>query len=248
MENARKQRIYFGILLVLSSIFFYALSFAIFHDARNEAFYLFQDIGFVFIQVLLVTVVIEQLLNYREKMNLISKLNMVIGVFFSEVGTPLFEHFLKFDASSQNISKHLKVAKDWSKKSFQTAIGIVKDYQSDIDCKTGNLAALKQFMAEKKDFLLGLLENPNLLEHERFTELLWAVFHLTEELSYRKGIENLPRADFDHLAGDIKRAYLLLIREWLNHLEHLKSSYPYLFSLALRTNPFDPEAEVEIKS
>jgi hypothetical protein len=28
-------------------------------------------------------------------------------------------------------------------------------------------------------------------------------------------------------------------------MEHLKKEYPYLFSLALRTNPFDPEASVE---
>jgi len=31
--------------------------------------------------------------------------------------------------------------------------------------------------------LLGLLGNPNLLEHDSFTDLLWAVFHLMEELS-----------------------------------------------------------------
>jgi hypothetical protein len=29
-------------------------------------------------------------------------------------------------------------------------------------------------------------------------------------------------------------------------MEHLKEQYPYLFSLAMRTNPFDPEARAEI--
>jgi len=29
-------------------------------------------------------------------------------------------------------------------------------------------------------------------------------------------------------------------------MEHLKNEYPYLFSLAIRTNPFDPEASVEV--
>ena len=29
-------------------------------------------------------------------------------------------------------------------------------------------------------------------------------------------------------------------------MPHLKTSYPYLFSLALRTNPFDPEASAVI--
>ncbi|GEM_PF-6682769 len=48
-------------------------------------------------------------------------------------------------------------------------------------------------------------------------------------------------------AGDIERAYALLIREWLSHLDHLKASYPYLFSLAVRTNPFNPTASVELQ-
>jgi hypothetical protein len=46
---------------------------------------------------------------------------------------------------------------------------------------------------------------------------------------------------------DIKRVYQLLVREWLSHMEHLKSDYPYLFSLAVRTNPFNPEASAEVK-
>jgi hypothetical protein len=28
---------------------------------------------------------------------------------------------------------------------------------------------------------------------------------------------------------------------------HLKNKYPYLFSLAVRTNPFNPEASIEVK-
>jgi hypothetical protein len=40
---------------------------------------------------------------------------------------------------------------------------------------------------------------------------------------------------------------LLLVREWLSHMEHLKSDYPYLFSRAVRTNSFDPNALVEVQ-
>ena len=37
-----------------------------------------------------------------------------------------------------------------------------------------------------------------------------------------------------------------LIAEWLAYMRHLKKNYPYLFSLALRTNPFDPQASAVI--
>jgi len=40
---------------------------------------------------------------------------------------------------------------------------------------------------------LRLLENPVLLEHESFTELLRSVFHLSEELEQRDDFGKLPR-------------------------------------------------------
>ena len=89
---------------------------------------------------------------------------------------------------------------------------------------------------------MRLLNNPNLLEHDSFTDLLWAVFHLTAELAHRKDLGSLPETDCEHIAGDIKRAYSSLAHEWLNYMKHLKNNYPYLFSLAIRTNPFDVNA------
>jgi hypothetical protein len=100
---------------------------------------------------------------------------------------------------------------------------------------------------EQRDFLLRLLENPNLLEHRSFTNLLRAVFHLTEELTFRRNLHNLPQTDYEHLSVDIKRAYVLLISEWLAYMKYLRDYYPYLFSLAVRTNPFDPDASPEVK-
>ena len=102
------------------------------------------------------------------------------------------------------------------------------------------------FLKERREFLLNLLSNSNLLEHDSFTELLWAVFHLAEELMNRKKLEALPEEDYKHLSGDIRRGYALLVGEWVDYMRHLKTNYPYLFSLAMRTNPFDPECKVEI--
>jgi hypothetical protein len=90
--------------------------------------------------------------------------------------------------------------------------------------------------------MLRLLENPTLMEHELFTDLLLAVFHLTQELTHRKKVTDLPATDQAHLAGDVKRIYGLLVYEWLDYLHYLKLNYPYLFSLAIRTNPFDEKA------
>lgn len=236
-----------GIILLALSAGFYLLHYALFHDAHHIFLYLVGDIAFVFVEVLLVTIILHQLLAYREKKTMLKKLNMVIGAFFSEVGTPLLRSLALFDAHAHEIVGQLVVRDSWSHKDFLKMYSRLSHYSCLPECSRGDLAELKNLLLEKRHFLLTLLENPNLLEHETFTNLLWAVFHLTEELSGRKSLAHLTEKDCQHISNDIKRAYLQLIREWLNYMSHLKSDYPYLFSLAMRTNPFDPQARVEIE-
>ena len=57
----------------------------------------------------------------------------------------------------------------------------------------------------------------------------------------------LPRSDIDHLVGDINRVYGLLIGQWFVYLQHVKGQYPYLYSLAVRKNPFDEDATPVVK-
>lgn len=235
-------QVIFGLALITLSAFLYLIHYAIFRDAHHIYIYLIGDIAFVFIEVLLVTLIIHHLLNEREKQAMLKKMNMVIGVFFSEIGTTLLKYFSTFDLNSDKIRKELVVSTDWSGEKFATVIKHSRNYEYRIESKNGDLEGLKSFLIEKRNFLLGLLENPNLLEHESFTNLLWAVFHLTEELAHRIAVRDLPDTDYQHLSGDMKRAYVLLISEWLAYMKHLKANYPYLFSLAIRTNPLDPDA------
>lgn len=236
-----------GITLVILSAVLYFCHFLFFHDAHHIFIYLIGDIAFVPIEVLLVTLIIHQLLTIREKRSMLKKLNMVIGAFFNEEGTNLLEYLSKFDIHQNDLIEKLIVSNKWSEKDFNSSIDQLKKHAFELDVKAGDLTNLKAFLLEKRNFLLGLLENPNLLEHESFTDLLWAVTHLTEELAFRKNVDDLGKNDAKHITADIKRAYSFLIIEWLRYMRHLKSDYPYLFSLAIRTNPFDPDTSVEIK-
>ncbi len=199
-------------------------------------------IAFVPINVLLVTLILQGLLNYREKHAMLKKLNMVIGAFFSEVGAKLLTYFSEGDPELDKIRKEILISDNWNDEEFFDLNIRLKNHNCEIDIRKVDLEQLRSFLIEKRNFLLRLLENPNLMEHESFTELLWAVFHLTEELSRRGDLSQLPDTDYNHLAGDIKRAYTTLIHQWLDYMKHLKDDYPYLFSLAMRTNPFDPDA------
>lgn len=245
--NHFRWQIIFGASLIALSALVYIVQIAIFKTPRDTFFYIFQDLAFVPISVLMVTVIIDQVLRIREKKAMLKKLNMVIGAFNSEVGTHLLKSLSSFDADYEKTRQRLVITFKWSDQDFNSIRKSLQAYDFVMDSRNGDLEELRIFLVGKRNFLLGLLENPNLLEHETFTDLLWAVFHLTEELESRTDIRQLPESDLKHLSGDIKRAYGLLISEWLSYMKHLKNDYPYLFSLAVRTNPFNPEASPEVR-
>jgi len=236
-----------GLLLLLASTILYAVQYAIFRDTHQLFVYLVADIAFVPIQVLLVTLVIHELLSEREKRARLQKLNMIIGAFFSEVGTALLAFFSDVDPKLGNIRKDLVITGEWSAEEFAGVSRRMRGYDYRIEIHRANLDGLRILLASKRDFLLQLMQNPNLLEHESFTELLRAVFHLAEELATRERMADLPPRDLEHLANDIGRAYVMLVGQWLSYMRHLRDEYPYLFSLAIRTNPFDQDASPVVR-
>jgi len=178
----------------------------------------------------------------REKKNRLEKLNMVIGAFYSEVGTDLLTYFSNLDPNIDYIKKDLIMTKEWTHEEFLGVSKKLKQHDYGVTINKLDLERLHSFLVEKRFFLVRLLENQNLLEHEAFTDLLWAVFHLNEELEARKKIKDLPDTDVEHLAGDVERVYNQLVGQWVDYMEHLKYNYPFLFSLSIRTNPFDETA------
>jgi hypothetical protein len=241
------REILLGFSLLALSVIFYLIHYVIFRDAHHIFIYLMGDIAFVFIEVLLVTLIIHELLNLREKRARMEKLNMVIGSFFSEVGTQLLTLFSDLDPNLENIRNELIVNKDWSEENFCGVGKRLREYEYSVEIDKIHIDSLSEFLVEKRDFLLRLLENPNLLEHEAFTDVLQAVFHLTEELAAREDTSQLPPSDYAHIAGDVKRVYILLIHQWVDYMKYLKNDYPYLFSLAARKNPFDQSASVVVQ-
>ena len=167
---------------------------------------------------------------------------MVIGAFFMEIGTKLLTYISDLDPELESIRSGLVVDEDWSDEEFIRVSKSLKDYSYGIDMEKLDLEYLFTLLQKDRDFIIRLVENPILLEHESFTDLLLDVFHLSEELESRSCLIGLPATDLAHLKRDIKRVYGYLVHEWLNYMLYLKSDYPHLFSLAMRTNSFDRAA------
>jgi len=232
-----------SLILIIASALTYTIHYFIFRDLHHIFIYMIGDFGFLFLDVLLVILFIERLLSRRDKRSIMNKLNMVIGTFFSEVGLELLRKFSNFVINSQNLERQLELSPDWEKKDFKKAMVAVQNFPYEIKIDKSSLFEIREFLLSKRSFLMRLLENPNLLEHERFTDLLWAVFHLTEELVFRgELLEDLPDTDYEHLNIDLRRAYSQLTIEWISYTAHLKESYPFLYSLVARVNPMNPQA------
>jgi len=201
--------IYLAVAFVALSAIAYFIHYIIFRDIHHIFIYMVGDLAFLPLEVLLVVVIIERLLARREMQAKLEKLNMVVGAFFSELGNHLLQDLIKHFDNRLEISRHLNVTENWTKKDFQKAVDFAHHLKVEVDCRNIDLGRLKAFLEQKQEFLLTLLENPSLLEHDRFTDLLWAVTHLASE--------------------------------WLDYVQHLKSKYPFLFSLVLRTHPFQEQ-------
>ena len=233
-------------LLVLISVILYTALYLIFNDAKDLFFYTLLDLAFLPLQVLIVGIVIERIMAKREIDEKISKLNMVVGTFFSEVGHSLSAMFLNSTSDRERIIANLDITPAWKTQEYIKARKYAEK-DTAVDFTNIDLDMLKSFLVSKRQFMLTLIENPNLLEHERFTDLLLASFHLTEELESRPSLANLPARDIEHLKGDIKRAYRFLVIEWLDYMQHVQSNYPFLYSHYVRTHPFQSHASAIIE-
>jgi len=231
-----------AIFLVAMSICIYTFKLTVLKNPSDTANYIFNALGFLPINVLLVTIVLNKLLAVRSRRERMEKMNMVIGTFFSEVGNELIARIARTDPAIDRIKSSLIVGNDWDAKAFAEVRKTVTGHEYTIDIAAMDIPALREFLIVRRDFMLRLLENPVLLEHESFTDLLRAVFHLTEELRCRGDLSCLPGTDYAHLAGDTRRVYEKLLLQWLDYMEYLKNNYPYLCSLEMRTNPFDARA------
>jgi hypothetical protein len=185
---------------------------------------------------------IEYLIDERERAERQKKMNMIIGVLFSELGIRLLKVFSGKDPAIGEIRGTLVVADKWSEDDFKTSYGLLENHTYAVKSQDFNLEHLRDCLKKREDLMIRLLENPELLEQEAFTELMQALFHLNEELGIRERLTGLPQTDFNHLSVDINRAYRHLALAWLRYMQHLKANYPYLFSLAMRVNPFDLNA------
>ncbi len=180
----------------------------------------------------------EMMLSRREERSRHDKLNILAGLFFSEIGLSVLKTASIKDSAIGSIRKTLASAGKWTDADVSAIRTYFSGHESDLAPLPADFELLRGILKENQYLMIQLLENPVLVEHEHFTDILRAAFHFNEELRSRNDFRELPPSDLEHLKGDLKRLYDFLIPQWVDYMVFLKENYPYLFSLAVRTNPF----------
>lgn len=242
MNRARWKVLLALALAGASALLYWLFLWSVHGDAALVSQWFLGSLAFVPFQLLLVTLIVDGLLGRREKLARLKKLNMVVGVFFAEVGDGLIASSLALDRGADGLRAELRRAASFGPRELRAAAARARRHRASVEPRPDALGRVRELLLGRRDVLTGIMANPSVLEHEAFTDVLWATFHLAQELEERGDLGALPEADLAHLAGDLERVFPVLVAQWLEYLAHLQEDYPYLFSLAARTNPFDPEA------
>lgn len=246
-------KIKLAIILLIASAILYTIAYFGFNEPDKVLFYIVIDLAFIPLDILIVALVIESIIEKKEKETIHEKLDMILGVFFSEIGNDLLETLSKVNNEKGEIDKIEHIDR-WDDKDFKIAYNHLKNNRIQFKPNLKNNDEIKEFIIKlnsilnnKRCFLTDLLENPNLIEKDSFSNLLLAIFHLNDELSLRTDLDRITEVDFAHIVGDIDRVYCRLTYEWLKYLQFLKKHYPYMSSITIRRNPFNPDRCIYIE-
>jgi hypothetical protein len=188
---------------------------------------------------------IDMFLLKKDHIHRLKKLNIIIGLFYSEIGNRLLDLYIQFSANSDEIAQKINIHKDWTEKEYSSLISYFKSFDYQLDSDKTDFNQISSILNEKKDFLVSLLEHPALLEDESFTELLRAIFHLHEEFAYRLNANALSKNDTEHLITDLGRIFSHIIIQWLTYMRHLQAHHNYLFLYSVAMNPFKKQDKGE---
>jgi len=174
------QRIKWSLLLALglltTSMVIYTLHYLIFGDLEFITRGGFASLAFVPIQGLVVTLIIAELMVIMSRGARMQKMNMVIGVFFSELGTELLRTLYIGDPEAMTLRETFESAGDLNAREVVSLLKRIDSYPFRVNIDRAALGDLRRMLTARRDFMVRLLENPSLLENENLCSDLVAKY------------------------------------------------------------------------
>lgn len=214
-----------SIFLLMISLILYISQVMIFRQPETTAFYIFQDLAFLPVTIAIATLVVGYLMEEHDRQERINRTRMLTSSFFTDVGNEL----LRILITQGHYEIPLLLLTDECKNKTEEELKhSIEKMNFQVSWTPETEREIQNLLDAQHDSMLIITSNPALLDHEIFTDMLWAIFHLKDEMKGRAS-ENISSADQKHLESDAKRVFDLLLLDWMNHLNYMKKEYPYYY-------------------
>lgn len=238
-DDDKKKSFLKSFLLILLVILFYYIYYFIFGGIKSLMESLIMSIATIPLDILVTGFIANYIVEKKEREKKENEMNMIIGIFYNQVGTEVLDVLVKADNCIENIRNTALIKKDWKQEQYKILYEKLNQYEYCVDINKLDLSKLKDILLKNEDFFIDLILNPTIQDKELFTETIVAMIHLKDELNDRFIGEELDDYEKVHITVDLNMAYKSLALRWVDYMYHLQTLYPQLFTKALVTSPFD---------
>ena len=226
------------LLLLCASALLYAIHYLIFRDLHHLAIFGLHELAFVPLEVILVTLGLDQLVEKTHREEARSKVSIIETLYFNESGGTMLRYLTSFDPDAARLRELLQVTEDWHSSDFRQAIRQLKSYPFLLDLDRIDFFGLHYHLSQRHEYYRSMLENPALTQSEAFTEMIMKIYLLWEELDGRTNLYQLPEKDRSYLAELLHEIYRELTEYWLDNVYNHSIHNRFRLHRASESNPF----------
>lgn len=226
------------LLLLCASALLYAIHYLIFRDLHHLAIFGLHELAFVPLEVILVTLGLDQLVEKTHREEARSKVSIIETLYFNESGGTMLRYLTSFDPDAARLRELLQVTQDWHSSDFRQAIRQLKSYPFLLDLDRIDFFGLHYHLSQRHEYYRSMLENPALTQSEAFTEMIMKIYLLWEELDGRTNLYQLPEKDRNYLAELLHEIYRELTEYWLDNVYNHSIHNRFRLHRAIESNPF----------
>jgi hypothetical protein len=135
----------FGLL----SLLLYLIDYLYLGNSKEVVAGFLGNMAFLPVYVIFVMLIVEQKIRERELQAIKNKLNMVIGVFYSEVGNGLLKELSAYIVMCEKLKEQLKVTDRWKEADYNAALKFLNENDTQIECEKCDLEQLKRMLISK---------------------------------------------------------------------------------------------------
>ena len=222
--------IYKYIIFIMVSFCGLIISFLLYGSFEEIKDMIIRMIISIPINTMLTTFFLDSLFYEKER----RKINMLVDIFYSEVGNDILKVISEGDKCKDRIKYLSEIQINWSVCEYQKLFDDFYTFKNCLDIDKIDLKLLRKLLEDATPISIYLLTSTNLKEREEFEEIVLAILHLKKELDNKNIVNN----EGIYIEKEIIKVYELLAGRWLNYIYHLNKFKPNLFKEALSNSPF----------